>query len=151
MGGGLQMGVRLRGVFSHQLGFVGIRERDVGLDGTRQDRIYLSGFGKHLGVLIGTRISPPLDLSPAKRAGASIISWTVDTPIGTYLDVHVSLDDGLTWKPASNGCSIPGLGVGDDVVGKFLLVKQTFKTVNPETSPVLCDLSVKLDTYWFTL
>lgn len=164
------MRIKLKGVFSQRLNFGGVRkcqtmvlggsvQEELGLVGARkeeiiplaggkQDIVHITGVARFLGVLVGTRISPPLDLSPAKRAGKSLISWTAYVPDDTFLDVHTSLDNGVTWLPAVNGGPIPGLEVGDGVVGKTLLVRQTLKSLNPEVSPILYDLSVELDTYY---
>lgn len=134
--------IKLKGVLNPRVNIVSAVSQVVRLKGI---------VGTYFDVLIGTRISPPLDLSPVVRAGASFINWTASVPTGTLFDVDVSLDGGVTWSAAQNGESIPGIDIGDDVVGRELLVRQVFKTTNPAFTPVLYDISVGLNTYWHTV
>jgi hypothetical protein len=144
--------IKLKGVLNPRVNIVSAVSQKVNLTGGVTDVVRLKGLvGTYFDVLIGTRISPPLDLSPVVRAGASFINWTASVPIGTLFDVDVSLDGGVTWSAAQNGESIPGIDIGDDVVGRELLVRQVFKTTNPAFTPVLYDISVGLNTYWHTV
>lgn len=93
----------------------------------------------------GTRTSPPLDLSPVSSATGSSISWNATTPAGTGIVVETSLDGGGTWRRATKGGTIPGIDPGDNLAGKGLLVRQTLSTAAGTATPLLHDLTVRVE------
>ncbi|HHW45231.1 MAG TPA: DNRLRE domain-containing protein, partial [Desulfotomaculum sp.] len=108
----------------------------------RPKLVLVGSFGSF--VLSGSRVSPPLDLSPVGRAFSSSISWQATEPPGTSVVIEVSLDGGLTWQQATNGSTIPGLSPEMDLTGKSLLVRQILSTTDPSRTPILHELVVKV-------
>jgi len=100
----------------------------------------------------GSRTSPRLDLSPARTAGDSEISWSADIPASTSVAVetNLSLDSGASWQgwqTATSGQSIPGLEQGTDLSEAYLDVRQILSSQDPQKTPVLdsLELGVSID------
>ncbi len=91
-----------------------------------------------------TIVTSPVDFSTVGQVGASAISWTADTPANTVVTVETSLDGGLSWAPASNGETVPGLRPGDDLTGKFLLARAKLSTAETSATPTLNSIKVEV-------
>lgn len=93
----------------------------------------------------GYRISNPINLSEIKTLQTTKISWDDFVPEDeeSKLEIEISLNNGLTWTKVENGKSIPGLNVGDDLTGKYLILKQNLYTPFNK-SPILKDLKIEM-------
>jgi hypothetical protein len=60
-----------------------------------------------------------------KEVDFSLIGWDENITDGvTDVTVKTSLDEGTTWSQAAvNGDPVPGIGPGDDLTGKKIMVK----------------------------
>ncbi len=113
-------------------GFYGLQANNASSFDARFDDFRVKSAGLQTS---GTRISPPLDLSPAGIAGGSDVAWQANVPAGTALTVETSLDGGATWSPATNGGAVAGIARGMDLTGRSLLVRTTLAgpgTVTPD-------------------
>ncbi len=99
--------------------------------------------------LTGSRVSPVIDLSPAKIAKSSEISWTTTLPANTTLTIetNLSLDGGTTWQGwqiCGNRSVIPGIGAGTDLSTAQLKIRQKLTTTDPLVTPQLQSLTVTI-------
>ena len=85
--------------------------------------------------------------STATSTGNPIVSvtptWNSTEPTGTSLSVNVSVDDGVTWKPANKG---EELTWDSDIENKKLKYKVLFKTDDIAKTPVLHDITLNYKT-----
>lgn len=96
--------------------------------------------------LDGSRVSEPLLLSAAAVAGGSLISWIETIIDGTEIVISCAVNDDpltepLAYDVAVNGGAIPGITPGDNLIGKYLWVKQDLLTTYGGT-PELHSLTV---------
>jgi hypothetical protein len=70
-------------------------------------------------------------------------SWNSTEPAGTNLSVNVSVDNGVTWKNATNGTELTW---DYDLLNNSLKYKVLFKTTNLSRTPVLHDITLNYTT-----
>ena len=133
-------------------GYFGAQQSDiyqVGA-GTLGDAPPIAPTGEEL--YTGSRTLPPIDLSQHETASGSHISWTASIPENSNIVIQTSItDDNIIepteWLTATNGQSIPSISNGDNLIGKYLWVKQILSatgTIETVQTPVLHSMTIKV-------
>lgn len=83
------------------------------------------------------------NLRKVTKLGSSSISWVADVPDDTSLKIFTKVDDG-EYVECMNESSIPNFNIGDDLSDSTLYVKVEMSTANPQATPTLSKLEVKI-------
>ena len=86
-------------------------------------------------------LNGPLSLDKYSPAPSFTINWDVYVPNKTSYEVYTGITTSSTVQPSrwskvySNGQKIPDINVGDDLIGKYLWIKEVFSTTDNSVTP----------------